>query len=55
MMSLLTLMMQTLKEIQLIVLKKGGTQNASESVHSTTECAKRGINIYHPYQWEAVM
>ena len=24
-------------------------------MHSTREQAKRGINIFHPYQWEAVM
>ena len=55
MMSLLTLKMQKLKEIQLIFLEKGHTHNANDSMHSTIEQAKRGINIFHPYQWEAVM
>ena len=24
-------------------------------MHSTIECVKRGINIFHPFQWEVVM
>ena len=37
----------------MIFLEKGHTQNANDSMHSTIERAKR--NIFHPYQWEAVM
>ena len=55
MMSLLTLKMQKLKEIQSNFLEKGHTQTANGSMHCSIEQAKRGVNIFHPYQWEAVM
>ena len=54
-MSLLTIKIQKLKEIQLIFLEKGYTQNANDSMHSTIEQAKRRIKIFHPYQWKAVV
>ena len=41
-MSLLTIKMQKLKEIQYIFLEKGHTQNANVCMHSTIEQAKRG-------------
>ena len=54
-MSLLTIKILKLKKIQLIFLEKGHTQNANDSMHSKIEQAKWRINIFHPYQWEAVM
>ena len=47
--------MQKLKEIQLIFLEKGHTQNANHSMHCTIEQARRGIYIFHSYQWDVVM
>ena len=47
-MSLLTIKIQKLKEIQLILLEKGHTQNTNDSMHSTIEQAKQGINIFYP-------
>ena len=55
MMSLLTLKMQKLKEMQLNFLEKGHTQTANDNMHCSIEQAKRGVNIFHPYQWEEVM
>lgn len=46
--------MQKLKEIQLIFVEKGHTQNANDSIHSTNERAKKG-NIFNSYQWGVVM
>ena len=38
--------MQKLKEIQLIFLEKGHTQNANGSIHSTNERAKKGNKYF---------
>ena len=47
--------MQKLKEMQLNFLEKGHTQTANDNMDCSIEQAKRGVNIFHPYQWEEVM
>ena len=37
--------MQKLKEIQLMFLEKGHTQNTNDSMHSTIQRTKREINM----------
>lgn len=41
--------------IELIFLTKGHTQNENDSVHSCVEAAKKGITVYAPGEWLAVV
>ena len=55
MLSVLTINTNNLTTVELIFLEKGHTQNENDSIHSCIERAKKGINIYHPYQWETLI
>ena len=55
MLSVLTINLNNLKAAELIFLEKGHTQNCNDSVHSSIEKAKKGINVYHPFQWETLV
>ena len=40
--------------MQLIFFEKDYTQNYNDSIHSSIDKAKEGINIHHPVQWYTV-
>lgn len=42
---------ENIKSLQLVFLERGHTQNENDSVHSTIETSKKGISIFHPFQW----
>ena len=55
MLSLALLKNSNLKVIQLIFLEVGHTQNENDTIHSLIEGEKKGIDIYHPAQWNTVI
>ena len=46
---------KNIKLIQLVFLERGNTQNENDSIHSTIEKGKKGITIFHPFQWVALV
>ena len=55
MLSLATIKIENLENAQLIFRENGHTQNCNDSIHASIEKARKGINIHHPGQWDAVV
>ena len=51
MMSLAVRKFKNIKSIQLVFLERGHTQNENNLIHSNIEKSKKGITIFHPFQW----
>ena len=55
MMSIVIQKFKNIKSIHLSFLERGHTQNENDSVHSVIERSKKGVSIYHPYQWTTLI
>ena len=53
--SLSTMIIENLDEVELVFLEKGHTQNANDTMHSLIENAKKGKELYHPCQYETLL
>ena len=48
---MVVLQFQDIQSMKLFFLDHGHMQNENDSIHSVIERNKKGVSIYHPYQW----
>ena len=48
---IVVLQFQNIQSMKLFFLNCGHMQNENDSIHSVIERNKKGVSIYHPYQW----